>query len=369
LRIARISHLFYPDIASDYLLELTRKQVEKGNSVDVFTWRKTLVSEKYQDTLRIHRLNGVNFSVKGAVEDYPYLPNLPQELERLKPDVVHAESHLFLPSLQALAKAKSLRIKSVVTIHGVMAKRGPLINLAQYAYLYSLGSTAFRNADVVICLTQDNARQVARLGCRIEKIKVIPNAVDSDRFRPSSEKDLNLISWVGRFVAEKGIVFLLEAARIVVKEHKDARFMLVGTGPLKESLRSLVRKFNLEDYISFPGILCRNEIAKILSRSNIFAFPSTNEGMPIALLEAMAAENAIVAFNIPGINEIVKNNHNGLLVSPSSSKGLAEAIVALIEDSKVARRLGENARDTVKKHYSWDGLIESLNNVYSIKQK
>lgn len=368
MHVARISHLFYPDIRSDYLLELSKRQTNIGHKVSVLTWNKNKrANEAYSDSLKIYRLSGVNFSIKGMFEAFPYLPSLPQEINRLKPDIVHAESHLFLTSLQAIMRAKKLGIRSVVTVHGVMAKRNIMVDYAQYAYLNTLGSKVFKNADKVICLTKNDAKEIMKLGCTSDKVAIIPNAVDTHRFYPRQLKDVNLVTWVGRFVTEKGLRYLIEAARLVVKDFKNVHFLLIGYGGLKDELISLASKYALLDNISFASSLCRDEIADILGRSSVFAFPSLKEGMPIAVLEAMSAENAVVAFDIPGLNEIIRNNYNGLLVPPCNSNKLAAAILGLLVDNSTARKLGKRARETVASRYSWEVLLESLNNVYSAK--
>ena len=368
MHVARISHIFYPDIRSDYLLELSERQTAFGHKVSVLTWNKSKrKNEVYSDSLKILRLPGVNFSIKGMFEAFPYIPSLPQEISRIKPDIVHAESHLFLTSYQAIMRAKKLGIRSVVTVHGVMAKRNIMVDCAQHVYLNTLGSKIFKNADKVICLTENDAKEIMKLGCTSEKVAIIPNAIDTQRFCPRQVKDANLVTWVGRFVPEKGVRYLIEAARLVVKDFKDVRFSLVGYGGLRNELMNLASKYDLLDNISFSSSLCRDEVAELLGRSSVFAFPSVKEGMPMAVLEAMSAENAVVAFNISGTSEIITNNHNGLLVTPCNPNELAAAVLRLIVDKSIARKLGKRARETVKRRYSWEALLESLNKVYYSK--
>src|SRR4030042_3320540 len=100
MHIARIRHLFYPDMPRDYFYELSAQQVERGYEVDVITWNRTGGYSKrtFSDGFVVHRLRGLNFHLPGLIHDYPYLPELPAKLEMLRPEVVHAESHLFLPT-------------------------------------------------------------------------------------------------------------------------------------------------------------------------------------------------------------------------------------------------------------------------------
>lgn len=367
MRIARIRHLFYPDLPRDYFYELSARQVEKGHDVDVLTWsRNGICSEEIvAEGFRVHRLYGLNFNLGGVVQDYPYLPGLPAKLEKLRPDIVHGESHLFLPTVQAVRKAKKLGLPSVVTVHGVFAKRGFAVNLAQRVYLYSFGMEVFRRADRVICLTRSDAKEVVRFGCPSEKVRIIPNGVNPELFKPSGRRDDSLVVWVGRFVPEKGVKYLVEAARIVIRKLPHVRFLLVGYGPSKNMVMKLAQYYGLlGKSINFVGPLGREEVAKILSKAAVFVFPSLKEGMPLALLEAMASGNSVVASNIPGINEVIQDGYNGMLVPPKSPENLASLILMLINDKGLRKRLSVNARKTVEEKYSLNSTLINLDRVY-----
>jgi len=278
---------------------------------------------------------------------------------------LHAHSHLFLTTYSAVKTAKKLGIPSIVTIHGVLAKRDIVTNFLQYSYFYTLASQIFHNNTITICLTRSDAEQIANFGCPHEKIRVVPNPVDTELFKPLFviEED-NLVVWVGRFVLEKGLKYLIEAARIVVSSNKNAKFLLVGKGPLRQSLNYLIRTLNLDDCVSIIGPIEREKIPKILARASIFAFPSIKEGMPKAILEAMSAGKAIVASNISGLSEIIENDFNGVLVQPRNANALASKIITLLEDKPVRNRLGRNARETVLKRFTWKRVLNQLDGVY-----
>jgi len=368
MRIARISHLFYPDIISDYLVELSMRQVKMGHKVDVLTWNKAkhCSEEIVGDGFTIHRLSGVNFSIDGAITDYPYLPSLPNKIAQLKPEIIHAESHLFLTTVQAVKKAKKLGIPSVVTLHGVMAKRSTVVNLVQYAYLRTLGLWIFKNVDRVICLTRSDAQEIVRFGCPSDKIRVIPNAIDANRFRPRKGCQENLVVWVGRFVPEKGLNYLIEAAKIVVKKFKNVEFILVGYGPLKTNIMKLAYSSGLlNNAVRFAGPFNRDRVADVLGTASVFVLPSLKEGLPLSLLEAMACGVPVVGSDIPGINDVITHGKNGLLVSARNPEALADTVLTLLNDEDFRRRLGRNARRLIMEKYSWDMVINKMEKVYN----
>ncbi|KON31409.1 hypothetical protein AC478_02865 [miscellaneous Crenarchaeota group-1 archaeon SG8-32-3] len=334
----------------------------------MLTWNKneTCSEEMVAEGFQVHRLYGLNLNLVGVVQDYPYLPSMPAKLEKLRPDIVHGESHLFLPTVQAIRKAKKMGLPCVVTVHGVFADRDIAFNFFQNLYLRTLGLDVFRKADRIICLTRSDAKEVASFGCHSEKIRLIPNAVDIELFKPEDEREDNLIVWVGRFVPEKGIRYLIEAAATVVNKFKDAKFLLIGYGPLKAKLMKMAYDRGLlGGSVHFLGTLSRNEIANTLRRATVFVIPSLKEGMPISLLEAMASGLAVVGSDIPGINDPVIDEENGLLVSPKNPEILANAILSLLGDSRLRTKLSQNARKHIVENHRWEIIIKRIEKIYN----
>ena len=217
MRIVRIRHLFYPYMPRDYFYELSSKQAEKGHEIHVITWGRARENtiEKVSNKFFIHRLIGLNLVAGLSIENYPYLINLNNTIKEINPDIIHAESHLFLPSLQALMIAKKMHIPCVVSVHGVLADRGFFINLLQKLYIHSIGLLVFKLANEVICLTSEDASAITNLGVKPQKISIVPNGVDTNLFKPNNDEYTPQVVWVGRFVPEKGVEYLIKAAEIV----------------------------------------------------------------------------------------------------------------------------------------------------------
>lgn len=368
MQIVRIRHMFFPDAPFDYFYELSARQAKKGHEVNVITWNRNACCplEVVAPGFSVHRLSGLDFSIFRTYQNYPFLPGLGAKISLLAPNLVHIESHLFLPSIQAINEAKKKGLPCVLTIHGVFADRGFAANIVQKAFLYTFGSKLFRTVNKVICLTRSDASEISRFGCPFEKIRLIPNAIDTERFKPGTEIEEKQIVWVGRFVPEKGLKYLIEAARIVISEVQDARFLLVGYGPLKGKIKKMVKNFGLpQASVQFVGPLEREQIVEILKKASIYALPSLKEGLPLSLLEAMACEKPVICSNIPGINEVVSNGQNGILVPSKNPKALADAILLLLSDKKFGSKLGKKARKTMIKKYSWKIVIEKMEKVYN----
>lgn len=364
--IARICHLFYPDTLSDYFFELSMKQVNTGNKVNVFTWNKNNrpLRETISENFEIHRLSGFNFSVGNSIIDYPFLPKLAKEIRESKPEIIHCESHLFLTTVQALEAAKKFRIPSVVTIHGVIARRNIAVNLAQYLYICSFGLRMFQSVKKVICLTKSDAKEIIRYGCPIKKIRIVPNAIDTERFKPCNKKQENLIVWAGRFVPEKGINCLIEATRLVLQVSKDAEFLFIGDGPLREKAEAQVNKYCLQDKVHFTGPVDRDKVAEILGRASVFILTSLKEGLPLSLLEAMASGAAVIGSKISSTEEVIVPWQNGLCTQLGNAKELADNILTLSHDNDLRKKLGQKARESIIEKYNWESVLGRIERVY-----
>jgi glycosyltransferase involved in cell wall biosynthesis len=208
------------------------------------------------------------------------------------------------------------------------------------------------------------------------KLLVFRNGVDTRIFDPGREfTDIRsalplreneiVIGFIGRLVVNKGLLYLMEALSLLKKDYKNLRLMIIGEGSLRGELEDRAKELQLEDRISFLGE--RRDIPEALYSIDIFAIPSIAEGLPNALLEAMSMARPIVATEVGGIPEVIKNRESGLLVKPKDPGGLAEAIKTLITDSRAADEMGRNARDFVESNYSitanarrWEELYRAL---------
>lgn len=207
-----------------------------------------------------------------------------------------------------------------------------------------------------------------------QKVITIPNAVNIERFTALKTRDpvrmqlgidgsSPLIGTVGRLVPEKRIDYLLEAADIVVGKVPNARFLIIGDGPLRQELENQARHLNqASECVQFLG--SRHDVPALLSALDIFVLSSESEGLPVALLEAMAASKPIVATRVGGIPQVIEDRVDGLLISPHDPKGLAEAIFTLINDSDISESLAREAYRTVEESYSTKTVCRKIIELY-----
>ncbi|HEX6640963.1 MAG TPA: glycosyltransferase family 4 protein [Thermoanaerobaculia bacterium] len=164
----------------------------------------------------------------------------------------------------------------------------------------------------------------------------------------------------------KGLPYLIEACRILRDEGHTFDCNLVGTGPMRDELANMIRDRNLEDCVHLLGAQPEAEVARLLKETTFFVLPSiiqkdgTMEGMPNALIEAMATGRAVISTTIAGIPELIEHGSTGLLVPPEDSVALADAIRQMLVDPERTRRMGERGRQHIVEQYSIHDIVAQL---------
>jgi glycosyltransferase involved in cell wall biosynthesis len=171
-----------------------------------------------------------------------------------------------------------------------------------------------------------------------------------------------LICHIARFDPIKGQKDLLLAFRHVVKTVPDARLLMVGDGQMRRDLQNLVQELQLREHVFFLGF--RQDIQSLLSISDCFVLSSFSEGLPLSVLEAMVAGVPVVATRVGGLDEIIEDGTDGLLVPSRNPDRLAEAILSIRRDPEHAKKMGRNGREKVSGCFSAETMVEAVEDVY-----
>jgi len=201
-----------------------------------------------------------------------------------------------------------------------------------------------------------------------EKICIIPFGVDDDLFIPSKkriERERFEILYVGSLIELKGVFYLINALPHILKNVSDVTLRIVGEGKQKSFLQKLVHGLDLDENVVFEGFIPHLQIHKFFQKCDVFCFPTLGEPFGKALIEAMACGKAVIATNIGGSSEIIQNGVNGILVPPRNETAIATEILELIYNRPKRVKLGENARKTVEKKYSWKIISRQHHELYS----
>jgi glycosyltransferase involved in cell wall biosynthesis len=201
-------------------------------------------------------------------------------------------------------------------------------------------------------------------------IYVVPFGVNIEAFgiekksEPEEFKDEIVLLFVGPLIPRKGLLFLIKALPMVLEKHKNVKLILVGEGSQKGDLVKEIEKFGIREYVDFTGYLdgWGEKLTRYYERADIFVFPSLKEGLPQAVIEAMAHRKPVIYLDIPPLVETVGDA--GIPVEPKNPRALAEAIVKLIEDKNLRKELGRKGRKRVEKNFTWDIMTDRILKIY-----
>lgn len=303
--------------------------------------------------LPLERLTGMQIAVSPPIWKRGF-----ERARQSRPDVIHAHTLFFHSSLVAASLARLLRIPLVLTVH--LGSAGALPQPQQAAvglYERTVGRSLLSSARRIICVSNDVATHVASIGASSDRITVIPNGVDTQRFRPADRASTArpVVVCVGRLIANKGQQHLLEAAEHLKCEGFSFELRFAGDGPQRQRLQEDAERRGLQGMVRFLGE--RHDISDILREADIFVRPSLTEGMSLAVLEAMATGLPPVVTAVSGSRELVEHGVSGLIVPPADSRAIAEALRTLFSDASLGPRLGGAARERAQQ-FSWDRVAE-----------
>jgi glycogen synthase len=205
------------------------------------------------------------------------------------------------------------------------------------------------------------------------KVRVVPNGVDPEKFKPQdrdvARQHLGLsnepcVLFVGSLIPRKGLQFLIKAAEKIVNQRPQTKFLIVGEGPLKNQLQALISTQDLLGNFKFIGNLKDKQLSDVYNCADVFALPSIQEGQGIVLLEAEASTVPVVAFEVGGISEAVRNGETGYLVNFGNTEEFADSIIRLLSDRALHDKMGLNGRRFVLENYTWDICAQRMLKVY-----
>ena len=287
-------------------------------------------------------------------------------LKKEKPDIVH--THGYFASVIGRLAAKKAGLPIIIThVHSTYweyKKRHLLIE----RYLS-------RCTHRIICCSE----AVKNFVTGHEKIKedktvVIYNGVDEERFLPVQDpspvrarlgidRESPVVGTVSSLTPHKGQKYLIQAAAKIREKYPATRFLIVGDGPLRQSLEEQALGLSLQSSLIFTG--ARRDIPDLLSLMDIFVLPSSSrEGLGIAIIEAMAMEKPTVATDIGGIPEVVQDGETGLLVRPGDSAALAKAIIELIDNPDRAKAMGKKGRNRFAQKFTRKTMLSKIEDLY-----
>lgn len=287
-------------------------------------------------------------------------------VKKYKVAVVH--THGYKTTVLGFIIAKINNIPIVVTQH--LWSWAKSFKLKMYIKLEAL---TMRFIPKVVAVSDQIREEIIKNGVSPKKVIVIDNGINIDKYCKSDDfSDLKLqlnlpdkapvVGTLARLSKQKGINYLLEAAKNILEKVPNTHFLIVGDGPLRNELQNQAKDLGIFQNIHFLGF--RTDCEKLLKIMDIFVLSSIDEGLPMAMLEAMATKKPVVVTSVGSIPKVIKNNENGFLVEPANSKELAEKIIYLLNNEQKRKEFSEKAFKTVVNNYSSEAMCKEYLKVY-----
>jgi PEP-CTERM/exosortase A-associated glycosyltransferase len=309
---------------------------------------------------------------------------LAEVVEVVRPDIIHAHSPV-LNAFPAIAIGRATGIPVVYEVRafwedaavdqGTAREWGP-----RYRLTRAMETRALRQADAVTTICEGLRGDMLKRGIPADKITVIPNAVDPSRFHAAATADTALLrehgltrgytlGFAGSFYAYEGLETLLHAMPQVLREIPQARLLLLGGGPQDADLRALAASLDLERAVHFTGRVPHGDMTRYYDAMDVMVYPRVSRRLtdlvtPLKPLEAMAMGKLVVASDVGGHRELIRDGHNGHLFPAQSEEALAHCLIKLLNARESWDEVIAHGREYVASERNWAASVERYRVVY-----
>ncbi len=386
MRVLLLSWEYPPRIIGGlgrHVYHLATSLAEQGVKVHVVT-KDHPGAPEYEESEGVHIYRVVNYPPNITQEDWvPWtlqfnvalLEKAVALINELKSvNVIHA--HDWLVAHAAASLKHAYRIPLVATIHATEYGRhqghlpGPMNKLIhQIEWWLTFESSR------TICCSQYMMEQITDIfELPGGKVEVIPNGIDHESFKRDVSVDLyrkkyvppedKLVFFVGRLVYEKGVQTVIEAMPLILNRIPNVTFVVAGSGPHLNELKSLVSAFDLKDKVKFAGHMDTDGLCAFYKSADLTVVPSLYEPFGMVVLESMAMGTPTIVADTGGLSEIVIHEETGLKFEPGDPDSLAQAMLRVLGDRQLADRLTEDAMSYMGETYNWDRIARRTLEVY-----
>jgi glycogen(starch) synthase len=367
---------------SPHVFYLSKSLAKNGVKVHVVTCDfPGAPAHETLDGVEVYRVD----SYKNPSPDFAtwvYLMNLNMQKEAAaiaaklpeKIDVFHA--HDWLVATAGIGLKHVFRKPLLVTMHSTEIGRRDGLHTSTEKMIAETEAWLTYEAWKVICCSQYMVSHVKwAFGLPDDKLVMVPNGVDWQVYENIRKQDLRafrvsfalpaekLVLFVGRLVYEKGAHVLINAIPKIL-DKVDAKFVIVGSGYMKEQLSAIVKSMGLEHKVLFTGFLDEESLLKLQCCADVSVVPSLFEPFGIVALEAMAAKSPVVVSDTGGLGEIVEHDVTGVKVYPNNVDSLAWGVTKVLTDEKYSNSLQENAYRRIQERYDWGRIAQQTKRIY-----
>ncbi len=279
-------------------------------------------------------------------------------------DIIHA--HWYPSGVVAMISRYTLSIPSVLTI------RGSDLKLIKSRVFRKLNRTVLRRVDGIITVSESLRDELFSMGLDRSNIVFIPNGIKMENmddtganFFNSKRSESSIILFAGSLRKIKGLDTLLHAFQMALREKGDLILVIVGEGPEFQRLNRMAEELGIKERVHFTGALTPREVREWMKKASLFVLPSTMEGRPNVVLEAMAEGLPVIGSDIPGIREIIGDGKTGFLFKPLCSEELSACIIKILNDRDLRINMGLNGKRKIRElGLTWEDCATKHLNFY-----
>jgi glycosyltransferase involved in cell wall biosynthesis len=377
-RLCVVTHTFLPHVGGieRVVYEQCKRLMQKQFEPMVVTHRNYTNKNYVFDGIRVQCYDSLSIGFRlGIPYPIPSVASYKTFLESVKSsDLIHVHGHPYLSSLIAAKIAKKYSKPLVLTQHNTFIEYNNFWDQIEKLNDLAIGREVLKEAEKIIVVSNATKNYVLSLGADPEKIRVLHNGVDVNRFRPLTgvkdemrkklgiSKDSSVVLTVRRLVYKNGIDTLIESAKVAVKKNPRLFFLVVGKGPDFGKVKEKIEELGIQENFRLTGFISDEVLPFYYNVADFFVLPSkSGEGLPLVALEAMACGVPVIATNVGGTSEVMKEG-SGKLVPPNSPDSLAEAILEFSHSE--LSTLKKDLRAMIEQNYSWDKNVEKLVGIY-----
>ena len=278
-----------------------------------------------------------------------------------RPDIVHL-SDITPDSLYHLQTAHIAPAPILITIHGL-----PMFSGNKEFGNNNLTTKALQSADWIVAVSKATKAEIIELFPSVSSnLSVIHNGLQMPELKPQPIPfSPPRLLCIGRLVPLKGFDLAIKAFVPIAERYPNSKLTIAGDGPARKELEHLRHELRVNEAVKFLGSVDPQKIPELINQNTLLIMPSTYESFGLVAVQAAQMERPIVATNVGGLKEVILHNQTGLLVNNHDQKSLTENIVYLLENPKIAAKMGKNAREHVSQLFGFDRFIYEYESLYS----
>jgi len=371
-----------------YVFYLSHFLQQMGHNVHVVA-RDKQDSEGKVNGIKVHYISGVG---NALTRYWKFARSASKKIKQLNKEIGFDIIHANLPLVPSFAIPKDCAKAIVCAVHSTWKGEAIVTKndnpkelnpnekamLRFNSVLRSYEKKLMNNSDALIAVSKYTVNELTDLyGISIDKIHVIYNGVDIQKFKPRPNKkelrdqfglehNKKIVLFVGRLYHRKGLEPLLRSIPPVLEQFSNVTFAISGTGfkEKEESLKNLAKELNIEKDVKFLGYVTDEMLPELYSASDIFVLPAIYENFPFAILEAQSTALPVISTNVGGIPEFLENEKNGFLIEPGDEPMLTQKLLALLQNPDLVKKMGDLGRKMIEEQLSWDIITNQVIDLY-----